>query len=69
MKTLHLKHISYQKNWVVQFEFNQEIINGESRLILDRIIDMLKEYPELKMMLSGHTDSHGTQELQCQIIH
>lgn len=51
--------LSYEKNWTVGFEFDKEVINGESRLILERLINVLVENEKLKVKLIGHTDSVG----------
>lgn len=46
----------------VHFEFDKYTLRPESMTILEHSIDVLKEYPELEINISGHTDSYGTND-------
>lgn len=44
------------------FEFNSYELKNESILELDKVVDLLKKNPRVKILISGHTDNIGTQE-------
>jgi outer membrane protein OmpA-like peptidoglycan-associated protein len=46
----------------VQFETGSSRLKSESKKILDQIAGIMKNYPEQKLRISGHTDSIGTAE-------
>ena len=43
----------------IEFENNKSIIRKNSLPILQKVIDVLKEYPEISIEIGGHTDSRG----------
>lgn len=43
----------------VKFTFDRAEISGVSRVVLDAGIDALSRYPNLRIEISGHTDSTG----------
>jgi OOP family OmpA-OmpF porin len=43
----------------IQFDFGKATIRKESNKILDDAVKVLKDYPELRIMISGHTDNVG----------
>jgi len=43
----------------VNFQFNSDKLVPASEVILDGVADDLKEHPQLKVLLEGHTDSVG----------
>jgi len=43
----------------IYFEFNKAIIKPESYGILDKVVQVLELYPELKIEVQGHTDNKG----------
>ncbi len=43
----------------IQFDFGKATIRKESNKVLDDAIKVLKQYGELRMMISGHTDNVG----------
>ena len=59
--------LPYQKNWIVGFEFDKEVINGESRLILEQLANILTENDGLGVRLSGHTDSVGSLDYNIKL--
>jgi len=44
------------------FDFDKDIIRSESKVILNRDVLLLKEYPAMKIIIEGHTDERGTNE-------
>jgi OmpA-OmpF porin, OOP family len=46
----------------VNFEFNQAILTGESKPILDQVASGLTKHPRLRIELQGHTDSVGAAQ-------
>ncbi|HEY0708039.1 MAG TPA: OmpA family protein [Polyangia bacterium] len=47
----------------IKFKTNSANILKGSFLVLDRAVAVLKEYPDLKMEIQGHTDDRGKDEL------
>jgi len=43
----------------IEFDFAKATIRKESNKVLDDAIKVLKQYPELRIMVSGHTDNVG----------
>jgi len=49
--------------WVigdVLFDFDKAVINTEAYLLLDDVVTVLKNNPEVKVQVQGHTDNFGT---------
>ena len=46
----------------VYFEVDKSVLKEESFPVLDEIIAALKDQPQLKVTIDGHTDSDGTKE-------
>jgi len=46
----------------VNFEFGSAILTGDSYAILEQVYESLKEWPEIKLEIRGHTDSVGSDE-------
>jgi hypothetical protein len=46
----------------INFETGKAEIRPESQKIIDQIVQMLKENPDLKISIEGHTDNVGTAE-------
>lgn len=46
----------------ILFDFNKATIRKSSYELLDRAVEVLKKYPELRLEISGHTDSVGSRE-------
>lgn len=43
----------------INFDFNSDKLRAESTAVLDKIVTVLKEKPDWKMSIEGHTDSIG----------
>lgn len=43
----------------IHFDTNKDVIKPESKPILDRAVEVLKKYPQVRIEVSGHTDSNG----------
>lgn len=46
----------------VNFDFDKSSIRVESYPILEHAVNVLKEYPDMDIVISGHTDSFGSDE-------
>lgn len=47
----------------IRFDVNKATIRPESMGVINEIVNLMKEHPELKFSVEGHTDSDGTAEL------
>ena len=47
---------------MVHFAFNSSNLTAESRQILTRKADILKQYPQIKLIVEGNCDQRGTAE-------
>jgi len=47
----------------VFFDYNKSTLKPESSAELDRLVKILQDNPSIRIELSGHTDSRGTEEL------
>ena len=43
----------------VEFVYAKEILTPKSRKIIDQIVEILKEHPNVNVEIGGHTDSNG----------
>lgn len=46
----------------ILFDTDKDVIKKESKPILDRAVEVLKKYPQVRIEISGHTDSAGGYE-------
>lgn len=51
----------------IEFELGKATIRPGSRTVLDAAIGSLKEYPELKLLITGHTDNVGKRETNLEL--
>lgn len=49
------------------FDYNTAELSLESRPELDRLVEMMKEYPQLKLSVDGHTDNVGSVDYNYQL--
>jgi OOP family OmpA-OmpF porin len=47
----------------VNFEINKAVLTGEARAILDRVAESLRDNPEVRVEVAGHTDATGGRAL------
>lgn len=47
---------------MIHFEFDSSNLSAESRQILTRKADILRQYPQIKLIVEGHCDQRGTSE-------
>jgi len=45
----------------VYFEFDKAEITANSKLALDKLVQIFKEYPETNLLVEGHTDDKGAE--------
>jgi outer membrane protein OmpA-like peptidoglycan-associated protein len=45
---------------MVNFDFDSVVLDAESRAVLDRQADWIKQFPEIKFRVYGHTDAVGS---------
>ncbi len=43
----------------IEFEFNSDVLRPSSRDLLDRVAEVLRNRPRLKLIVEGHTDDVG----------
>jgi len=53
----------------IEFESGRDIIKPPSYIILDKVVDVMNEYPDYKLKISGHTDSQGRDENNLILSH
>ncbi len=59
---LQLEPIQLNKSYRINdiyFDFNSVNLTGESKMVLDQLIEFLKDNPSIKIEIQGHTDNIG----------
>ncbi|MEA1897396.1 MAG: OmpA family protein [Bacteroidota bacterium] len=51
----------------ILFDFNESTLNNEAKIELERIIDIMKQHPELEFDIEGHTDIIGSAEYNLEL--
>lgn len=51
----------------IEFEFGKAGIRPVSRTVLDGAASLLKEYPDLRVLITGHTDNVGPRERNLEL--
>ncbi|HRI10370.1 MAG TPA: OmpA family protein [Nannocystaceae bacterium] len=46
----------------IYFDLNKDTIKPKSKPVLDRAVEVLKDFPSIRIEISGHTDSTGSRE-------
>jgi outer membrane protein OmpA-like peptidoglycan-associated protein len=54
--------VTFDENSGVNFDTNKYNINESSRATLDKLTDVLIEFPDTNVLVVGHTDSVGSEE-------
>lgn len=55
-------NVTFNEDAGVYFDTNKSSVKGTSAETLDRLAEILKEYPKTNILVEGHTDSAGTDE-------
>ncbi|NKI25869.1 OmpA family protein [Arenibacter sp. 6A1] len=55
-------NVTFNEDAGVYFDTNKATVKGTSATTLDRLIGILKEYPDTNILVEGHTDSAGAEE-------
>lgn len=51
----------------IYFEFNKSNITHQGALELDKLVEIMAEYPEMKIMVRSHTDSKGNADYNLKL--
>ena len=51
----------------IEFDFNKDTIRPVSRTVLDKAVAVLKEYPDVRVNIVGHTDDVGAAEFNLDL--
>ncbi|MFC0779324.1 OmpA family protein [Flavobacterium sp. HJSW_4] len=46
----------------IYFDYNMWYIRKESKVVLGRVVELLKKYPDMKIEIGSHTDSRGNDK-------
>ena len=55
-------NVTFNEDAGVYFDTNKSDVKGTSATALDRMVGILKEYPDTNILVEGHTDSAGSDE-------
>ena len=55
------KRFNKQVPTTINFEFNSAVLDGEARAILDKQAHFIRQFPEVRFRVYGHTDAVGSQ--------
>ena len=51
----------------INFDINKAIVKAESYPIIEQITTYLKDHPQMKVVIEGHTDNTGSDELNMKL--
>lgn len=52
---------------LLYFEYNKSDITVDDAIVLDAVYNVMSKFPNLKMVLSGHTDTRGREEYNLKL--
>jgi outer membrane protein OmpA-like peptidoglycan-associated protein len=55
-------NVTFNEDAGVYFDTNKSDVKGTSATTLDRLVGILKEYPDTNILVEGHTDSAGPDD-------
>ncbi|SHF13740.1 Outer membrane protein OmpA [Arenibacter palladensis] len=55
-------NVTFNEDAGVYFDTNKSDVKGTSAATLDRLVGILKEYPDTNILVEGHTDSAGPDD-------
>jgi outer membrane protein OmpA-like peptidoglycan-associated protein len=70
IKLIELEKIKVGERIILKnifFEFDKADLLPESKMELDRLVELLNRYPAMKIEISGHTDSKGNDEYNLKL--
>lgn len=53
---------SEPRRFIIHFDFDQSLIREDAEDTMQRIAQMMRAEPELRMQVTGHTDARGTED-------
>ena len=59
LQIIQIEHINYG--------FDSDAILKDAAIILDKVIDLVKQYPDLEIIVESHTDSKGSDEYNLKL--
>jgi outer membrane protein OmpA-like peptidoglycan-associated protein len=51
----------------IYFDTNKDVVKKQSEKILDEALDVFLKFPDMKVEISGHTDSQGSRDLNVDL--
>ena len=54
--------VTFDEKSGVTFAFNKADLTAEAKTLLNKMVNVLKEYPDTNVIVAGHTDSKGKAE-------
>jgi outer membrane protein OmpA-like peptidoglycan-associated protein len=72
LEPLSLERIGGEELQIIQIEhinygFDSDAVLPESAFILNKVIDMINQYPDLEVIIESHTDSKGSDEYNLRL--
>lgn len=58
---------TFFNNNTIEFKFRSSRLTNQARKILDRAFELIKQVPEAKIELAGHTDNIGSHEFNMRL--
>lgn len=59
LQIIQIEHVSY--------DYDRSNINAGAAIILDKIVALMKQYPNLEIIIESHTDSKGSDEYNLKL--
>ena len=60
-------NVTFNEDAGVYFDTNKSDVKGTSATTLDRLVGILKEYPDSNVLVEGHTDSAGPDDYNMKL--
>lgn len=60
-------NVTFNEDAGVYFDTNKSDVKGTSQTTLNRLAEILKEYPKSNILVEGHTDSAGPEDYNMQL--
>ena len=54
-------------SYVIYFDFDKSMLKKESKLVLDKVVELLRKEPSYKATFDGHTDLLGGEEYNVEL--